>query len=122
MNDCKFTFHYGSILIVTRSIRVTVTIQFTFHYGSILIISAIKDISNTTGFTFHYGSILMLPRQPFEDIGHIYIPLWFYSNYFLIFFIFLANIFTFHYGSILMKLPLNHAKYEVNLHSTMVLF
>ena len=55
---CRFTFHYGSILMNTNRLKLKGKLQFTFHYGSILIPTADTQVG----------------------IYVIYIPLWFYSN------------------------------------------
>ena len=55
----KFTFHYGSILIMLGLIIKVIVNIFTFHYGSILIIFDIQLQQMAIIFTFHYGSILI---------------------------------------------------------------
>ena len=40
----KFTFHYGSILMLASLQYLTDIMQFTFHYGSILIKMEDKDM------------------------------------------------------------------------------
>ena len=117
---------------------------FTFHYGSIQIIFFYLTFLSFSVFTFHYGSIQILLQQFLILFACIYIPLWFYSNvmafmmykhYIVIYIplwfysnglalagVIISNAFTFHYGSIQI---LNRGKilsFQINLHSTMVLF
>ena len=97
----KFTFHYGSILILihlkkfkmtpiyiplwfysnyNNQLRQFYRDLFTFHYGSILINLTNPTALITNRFTFHYGSILIYHINYLNSYKIIYIPLWFYSN------------------------------------------
>ncbi len=77
----KFTFHYGSILIIPYTYYIRPDDIFTFHYGSILIDCMLDIFLKFFLFTFHYGSILIiLWFWAGYILFFIYIPLWFYSN------------------------------------------
>ena len=118
-----FTFHYGSILIFSIVFLWNFLSEFTFHYGSILMPLSNIACAITTEFTFHYGSILIIALDELACLmNSIYIPLWFYSNYFYSMPATSSIEFTFHYGSILIVISNILMYYHIDLHSTMVLF
>ena len=101
LNQNNFTFHYGSIQILSLLRKGKTSYVFTFHYGSIQIQSKGRLCSQVLHFTFHYGSIQIFHRVLFRRWN---------------------TAFTFHYGSIQISRTINHTNLKPTLHSTMVLF
>ena len=56
----RFTFQYGSTLIITIMEQLFINKIFTFQYGSTLILSANVRVKTIYEFTFQYGSTLMI--------------------------------------------------------------
>ena len=104
----KFTFQYGSIMTEIEELKEYAKSLFTFQYGSIMTISlqlhpmtrlhlhssmvllwleSFERYFAPAIFTFQYGSIMthssVKPRIPF----FIYIPVWFYYDVILPFYI-----------------------------------
>ena len=101
----KFTFQYGSTSIHSENKDLQIVVRFTFQYGSTSIDSADSSFTSSSVFTFQYGSTSIRPTAPlwlpeshlhsnmvllqFSDSNAvffcdlIYIPIWFYFNYFL---------------------------------------
>ena len=77
---CKFTFQYGSTLIIGGVIGLILYLLFTFQYGSTLIKDPKLKKYGYDKFTFQYGSTLI--KAYFNNYRYcfIYIPIWFYFN------------------------------------------
>ena len=119
-----FTFHYGSIQIVTVAVSNHTLFNFTFHYGSIQIrawgsrsgdnlplhSTMVLFKSHAEGplprsYNSLHSTMVLFKSFPYPVAAlflHLYIPLWFYSNVF-------AD----------RTLDIAH---DTTLHSTMVLF
>ena len=118
-----FTFQSGSILIAPLPFSVSACTVFTFQSGSILMNTETDTSLTAPNFTFQSGSILIVPMAAsLRRTLYLYIPIWFYSNYGIVYFKTASNNLTFQSGSILIIAMRTLLIFMISLHSNLVLF